>query len=266
MGTRSIGIDAGGSLIKMAFEENRVLHFKKYPIAQMEEAMEWLKIFSADRKIILTGGKAGILKTNHFPAARIADEFTASCEGASFLLEQKNLLPQKKFLLVNVGTGTSWFTIDGDKQERILGSGVGGGTFMGLGKLLGGNKEFTDLVELSGKGTRGNVDLLVKDIYHPDQPPIPGELTASNFAKTANEATAADRIAAVSNLIAETLTLLTVQAAALQQTSSAVFIGSTIAGNNPLQESLKTYLGMSGIEPVFLPDGEFSGAIGAKMF
>jgi type II pantothenate kinase len=170
----------------------------------------------------------------------------------------------EKFLLVNIGTGTSWFGIDGDHYERVLGSGIGGGTFMGLGKIFAELTDFSKLVELSSKGERDKVDLLVKDIYFPEEPPIPGELTASNFAKSGiEESSPADRMAAVTNMISETITLLTVQASSLQNIKKVVFIGSTLSGNKPLRNSIDYYIRMSGLNPVFLPDGEYSGAIGA---
>jgi type II pantothenate kinase len=57
-----------------------------------------------------------------------------------------------------------------------------------------------------------------------------------------------------------------VQAARENKIKRAVFIGSTVSGNKALIDSLDAYAKMSGLEPVFLPDGEYSGAIGAKMF
>ena len=264
----TIGIDAGGTLIKIAFEENGRIRYRKYSLSDVDGAMSWIRMFSTNKKIVLTGGKAGMLKSKYFPDAEVIDEFTAACEGAKFLMQKSEVHIGDDFMLVNVGTGTSWFNIKGGKYERVLGSGVGGGTFIGLGNLLAGSKVFSELVEMAARGSRGNVDLLVKDIYHPEEPPIPGDLTASNFAKSAliTESSNSDRLAAVINMISETITLLTVQAAALHQTKKVIYIGSTLAGNQPLQSSLELYAKMSGIEPVFLPDGEYSGAIGAKMF
>ncbi|MEH7443964.1 type II pantothenate kinase [Bacillus sp. JJ1122] len=268
MNKNTIGIDAGGSLIKIAFEETSRIHFKKYPIEDMESALNWLKMLAASNKIVLTGGKAGRIKADFFPEAEIVNEFTAACEGAKYLMEQENMSLQEKVLLVNIGTGTSWFVMEGSHYERVLGSGIGGGTFMGLGTLLGNSRDFSELVELASRGTRGNVDLLVKDIYHPEEPPIQGDLTASNFAKASKskENSAADQMASVINMISETITLLSVQTAALHSTKKVVYIGGTLSGNKALQSYLELYAKMSGLETVFLRDGEYSGALGAKMY
>lgn len=267
MDSNTVGVDAGGSLIKIAYEEKGRHHFRKYPIEEMEGALSWLKMIAGNRRIVLTGGKTGLIKSGYFPDAGVIDEFTAVCEGAKYLLRQVKMDAGNKFLIVNIGTGTSWFSVEDGKYERVLGSGVGGGTFMGLGYLLTGSREYTELVERSTRGVRGNVDLLVGDIYHPQEPPIPGELTASNFAKavSSNESSEDDKMASVMNMISETITILTAQAAALHTTNRIVFIGSTLAGNAPLQASLREFSLMSGLEPVFIPNGEYSGAVGAML-
>ncbi|MBT2644140.1 type II pantothenate kinase [Bacillus sp. ISL-41] len=260
-----IGIDAGGSLIKIAYEENGRLHFRKQPIEEIDEALVWLKIVSTNKRIFLTGGRAGRIKADFFPEAGIVDEFTAACEGATYLMMKEGMPNGGKSLLINIGTGISWIKIDGESYDRVLGSGIGGGTFMGLGKLLADSSDFASLVRLSASGQRGNVDLLVKDIYHPEEPPIPGDLTASNFAKTEaiNSSSPADKMASFLNMMSETITLLSVQTAALHGIKKVIFIGSTLAGNKPLQENLDFYCKMSGLDPIFLQNGEFSGAIGA---
>lgn len=262
-----IGIDAGGSLIKIAYKENGRFHFRKYANKEMDAALKWLKKIAANNNIILTGGRAGRIKAEFFPEAEIVDEFTAACEGANFLMMEDGLSFSEKYMLINIGTGTSWFKMEGGNNNRVLGSGIGGGTFMGMGKILADSGNFAQLVGMAAAGEKGAVDLLVKDLYHPEDPPIPGDLTASNFAKTeqVSSSSAADKMASVLNMIAETIALLTIQTATLHGTNKVIFIGSTLAGNKPLKESLDLYCKMSGMEPFFLRNGEFSGAIGAAL-
>lgn len=264
----SIGVDAGGTLIKIAYEENGRMLYRKYPIGKMESAMGWLKMFSSDKRIVLTGGKAAKVKSLYFPDAELIDEFTAACNGAKFLMDSDDITFNEKVLLVNIGTGTSWFIMDQTKSERILGSGFGGGTLVGLGRLLANRDNYEDLTELALQGDRKNIDLMVKDIYEPETPPLPGDLTASNFAKAATGElpSVPDVVASLMNLLSETLILLTVQAAREHNITRAVFIGCTLSGNKALKQSLGKYGNMSGLETVFLNNGEYSGAIGAKMF
>ncbi|WP_079509033.1 type II pantothenate kinase [Mesobacillus jeotgali] len=262
-----IGIDGGGSLIKIVFEEKGKLHFRKQRIEELDEVMRWLKIISPNKIVHLTGGRARKLKSMYFPEGKVVDEFSAVCKGANYLMRKNGILTNEHSLLVNIGTGTSWFKLNGEQYARVLGSGIGGGTFMGLGKIITDSGDFADLVSFAAAGEKGLVDLLVKDIYDAEEAPISGNLTASNFAKLQgiSSSSPSDKIASLINMIAETITLLTAQTATIHRIKKVFFIGSTLAGNQPLQESLMTYCEMSSLDSNFLGNGEFSGAIGAML-
>lgn len=265
MSVQKVGIDAGGSLSKLVYEENGKLHYKTYPISQLESSMEWLKITAPSAKIALTGGKSVFLHKNYFPEAIQIPEFEAACNGARFFLRLDGNKPDT-CLLVNIGTGTSWFFLHGDNQERILGSGIGGGTFMGLGELLTGESQFSKLVSFAEIGNKSKVDLTVKDIYMGEETPVDGNLTASNFAKgNRDDHSKADLMASVTNMVAETIVLLTLQAATIHKTEDIVYMGSTFVGNDPLKKVLESYKGMMGLRTRFLEKGEYCGAMGALL-
>lgn len=260
------GIDAGGSLIKVVYQENGRMHFKKFSINKMDSAISWLKTVAPSLKVSLTGGKAHALQKKYFQDSIVIPEFQSTCDGARFLLEKENKRIEENYLIVNIGTGTSWHVVKGEKAERILGSGMGGGTFTGLGSLLTQVQDYQLLTVLAKEGNKGKVDVLVKDIYESAESPIQGDLTAANFAKGKKlEHTEADRLASLSNMIAETIVLLTSQAAAIHQVKSVVIIGTAIVGNPSLKKGLDYYLNMVGLTSVFLDRGEYCGAIGAGL-
>ena len=200
------GIDAGGSLIKIVYQENGRMHFKKFSINKLDSAISWLKMVAPSLKVSLTGGKANDIKNKYYQDSILIPEFQATCEGARFLLEKENKSIDENYLIVNIGTGTSWHVVKEDKAERILGSGMGGGTFTGLGSLLTSVQDYQLLTVLSEEGNKEKVDMLVKDIYASAESPINGNLTAANFAK-GNKLNhlEADRLASLSNMIAETI-------------------------------------------------------------
>ena len=266
MERNTAGIDAGGSLIKMVYQENERMHFKKFPINEQDSAISWLKLSVPSLRVSLTGGKSTVIQKKYFPESMIIPEFQATCEGTRFLLKAENKTIGENYLIVNIGTGTSWHVVKGDKVDRILGSGMGGGTFTGLGSLLSKVRGYRQLTVLAEEGNKGNVDMLVKDIYESAESPVNGELTAANFAKGIRlNHTEADRLASLSNMIAETIVLLTSQAATIHQVKSAVIVGSAIVGNHPLRQALEFYMNMVGVTAVFLGKGEYSGAIGAYL-
>lgn len=67
---------------------------------------------------------------------------------------------------VNIGSGVSILkVISPTKFERVGGTLMGGGTLIGLSKLIIGVDSYNEILELASKGNYENVDLTVKDIY-----------------------------------------------------------------------------------------------------
>ena len=92
------------------------------------------------------------------------------------------------FLLCNVGTGVSILHVESERRyTRVSGTAIGGGTFMGLTRLLTQMRHFEQALEVAGSGDARRVDMLVSDIYGSDTGRsglnLPGDLTASFFAK-----------------------------------------------------------------------------------
>ena len=73
------------------------------------------------------------------------------------------------YIIVNIGSGVSIMLVKSDKEfERIGGTSVGGGTFLGLCALLAGTSSFEEAISLAEKGNSDKVDKLVRDIYGGD--------------------------------------------------------------------------------------------------
>ena len=91
------------------------------------------------------------------------------------------------FLLCNVGTGVSILHVSSETNfTRVSGTALGGGTFLGLTRLLTAARHFQDALDSAQYGDARNVDMLVKDIYGAEDRTglqLPGDLTASFFAK-----------------------------------------------------------------------------------
>ncbi|KAF5019432.1 hypothetical protein F66182_8561 [Fusarium sp. NRRL 66182] len=90
------------------------------------------------------------------------------------------------YLLVNVGSGVSFFQISKKNQcQRISGSSFGGSALCGLLLLLTKARTFEDMIRLAEKGNNANVDKLIGDIYGMDYSRIGMKMTAvaSTFCK-----------------------------------------------------------------------------------
>lgn len=73
------------------------------------------------------------------------------------------------------------------QYERVSGTALGGGTFLGLCRLLTKVHTFREAMEMAEGGDARNVDMLVRDIYGEGEDrsglKLPGDLVASFFAR-----------------------------------------------------------------------------------
>jgi len=101
------------------------------------------------------------------------------------------------FLLCNVGTGVSILHVQSETNyTRVSGTALGGGTFLGLTRLLTQARRFEEALDVAANGDARHVDMLVSDIYGTGDDrsglKLPGDLTASFFAKNIAAADEAD--------------------------------------------------------------------------
>jgi type II pantothenate kinase len=263
---KKVGMDAGGSFVKIAFQEHSSIHKRVYSNEQVSEAVNWLKFLVPDVEIAVTGGRAEEMKNLFGGNAVIIPEFTAIEKGTEFIMKSEVKRSVARFLMVMAGTGTSLFLVENGVSKRLLGTGLGGGTFTGLGSILTKENDYIKLAELAKKGDRTCVDLMVSDIYSGSDSPLSKDLTASNFGKADKESPKSDSLtASLVNMIAETLSLLVIQAANSFKVEDVVFLGGAFDGNPVLKEITARYHQRAGITPYFPASGRWAGAIGAML-
>lgn len=109
--------------------------------------------------------------------------YQAESENKTRFIEAEGIYP---YLLVNCGSGVSVLLVTGPGEfSRVSGSSLGGGTLLGVCRLLTGIESFDTLMQVGQSGNPDNVDLLVQDIYGGDytQMGLPGNLLASSMGK-----------------------------------------------------------------------------------
>lgn len=264
-----IGIDAGGTLLKIVFIKDDGSHiFRKVPALDIDRFADELNREYPEAEIHLTGGKAEYMGRILTHEVKHAIEFDATYKGLKYLMKEQDLHIER-FVYLNVGTGTSFHQADARGQKRAGGTGVGGGTLMGLSYLLTGVEEFKEIVTLAKEGDRDAIDLKVHHIYAGDASPIPGDLTASNFGNVKSgdreKVRHADELRAVIGLVAETVSTVGINLADGFGTRDIVFIGSTLLNNDVMIDTIRYYVSLKGMQPHFIENGEFSGALGVLM-
>ena len=266
-----IGIDTGGTLTKLAYlNEQQELTLTVFPSNEMDLVKEWLKQHPQVEEIGLTGGRTeqlrDVLKT--MKSIEYIVEFEATLKGVRYLLEKEGHAIEQS-IITNIGTGTSIHYMDGNEHARVGGTGIGGGTLIGLSTIMTGISDFETIKSHAAQGQREGIDLLVKDIYQGMDTPISGTLTASNFGKVgiteSRNFAKQDVLATTQGLVGEVITTLSIQLAEQYKAEHIVYIGSTLTDNEQLQRVIEHYTTLKKHTPVFLTDCGYSGAIGALL-
>ncbi|NGP46308.1 type II pantothenate kinase [Bacillaceae bacterium SIJ1] len=263
-----VGIDAGGTLVKLVYWSDGRLFFRKLVNRDALNVLEHLRRDLEGKHLCITGGKADYYWQHLPPETKKMAEFEATCLGARELMASQH--PDiSSWILTNIGTGTSIHYVSQGESVRAAGIGLGGGTLMGLAYLLTGIRDYDEIVAGSLRGQRSSIDITVQDIYQGITPPIPGHLTASNFAKAwaqdEEEHSTDDQLAAITGMIGESIVTISAQVAEQYGCQDVVYIGSTLSSHSHLKQMCAEYTPNRGKNPLFLHYGEFSGALGALM-
>ena len=111
----------------------------------------------------------------------------------------------KKAVVVSLGTGTAIVKADGGKTTHLGGTGVGGGTLLGLSKCILGSTDINNIIEMARDGDLGNIDLAISDISNLKIGDLPSNATASNFGKTSDKAVKSDFALGIFNLVFQSI-------------------------------------------------------------
>lgn len=264
-----VGIDVGGSTTKIVgLQHNEIfspmLVKANDPIASIYGAFG--KFLNANKlhlhhieRIMVTGvGSSQISEALYgIPTGRV-DEFHAIGKGGLFLTD----LPRA--IIVSMGTGTAFIIADQNGEKHIGGTGVGGGTLLGLSNKMLNVRHFEDLVAMAKGGNLANVDLNIGDITKDKMETLPPDITASNFGKISDLASKEDIALGIINLVFQTIGMFAVFASRIHETSSVVLTGNltNVPQSHIIFETLHKLHNVSYHMP---NNAEFATAVGATL-
>lgn len=262
-----LGIDIGGTTTKIAgFRDTRVCGVISVqaddPVTSASGALgKFTDEFSLKLKdietIAVTGVGADFLGKDLFgiPLTRVP-EFSAIGHGGLFLAGLK------RALVISMGTGTAMVFANGRETKHLGGSGIGGGTLIGLSRYILNSTDFQNIVELARQGDLENVDLNISDISRVELGNIPMSATASNFGKHADKASQADLALGLINMVCQSVGMLGVFAAREKNVDQIVLTGKLV--KLPQAGKIFSRLGKLFRKKFIIPDyAEFSTAVGS---
>ncbi|MDR0554722.1 MAG: pantothenate kinase [Treponema sp.] len=211
------------------------------------------------KRLIITGAGAAKIQGDLFgiPTKRV-DEFQAIGIGGMFLAGKENIV------IANIGTGTAMIEARKDSIVHLGGSGVGGGTILGLAKRLLSTSDFNGIMDMAAQGNLNQVDLLLEDITETDMSFLKRETTASNFGKMLDSAKNEDIALGILNMVYQVIGMLAVFAAKSRNTGSVVITGN--GSHNPIGKQVLAVISeMTAVCFEYPADAEYTTAIGAAL-
>jgi type II pantothenate kinase len=261
-----VGIDVGGSTtdaVLLSNGETVVVTIETGdPLAAAAGALG--KLLStvggslADIKAVaVSGGGARCLDDQLFgvPIVKVP-EIEAIGVGGSTLAEKSSAL------VASLGTGTALVSVREKVIEHVGGTGVGGGTLLGLARHLLGLTRLDTLEQMAAAGNLSHVDLTVGDIAGGPVGIVPATATASNFGKVRADPTQADKALALINMVAEVTFTLSLMAARARQHKDVVLTGK-LTRIKSLRDRIEALQPRRGENVIIPPHAEYATAIGA---
>lgn len=265
----TVGIDIGGSTTKIVgIRRDEIITpmivRANDPIASLFGAFgkfvdqNGLSLNDIERIAITGVGASHVEKTIYDIETIKVQEFLCNGYGGLYLSGLKSAV------IVSMGTGTAIVKASDGEIEHLGGTGVGGGTLLGLSNKMLNIRDIDYLIETANDGNLNNVDLLVSDISRDVLPTLPPHTTASNFGKITDAASKSDIALGIINLVFQTIGTLAVFAARSGDVSKIVLIGNltTIPQCKEVIEGLEVIYPYEFIIP---PHAEFGTAVGAAL-
>ena len=182
-------------------------------------------------------------------------------------------------IVVSMGTGTAIVHAKAEVDEQGIpqvgaphdthiaylgGTGVGGGTMLGLTKLLTGVGTIEHIEQLCENGNLANIDLRVGDISKKSFQEMSDNLTASNFGKVSDLATHSDVALGIANLVAETIAMMAIFAARSFGIHDIVLIGN-LSSISPVRNVFETLGPSFDVNFIIPQNSQFGTVIGAAL-
>lgn len=213
------------------------------------------------KKVMITGaGSSFITKPIYDLPCTKVEEFRAIGLGGLYLSGYKTAI------VASLGTGTALVHAQEGRTPRHLGgTGVGGGTLVGLSKKLLGMDTIEHVEKLARDGSLDMVDLKIGDIVNHDM--IPGfteNTTASNFGKISDIATQADIALGIINMVFETIGMVSIFAARTYGLRDVVLTGN-LSGMELAKTTFNGLNNMFGMNFVIPEYSRFGTVIGAAL-
>lgn len=225
------------------------------------------KDIKSQKNLTITGGRSQkfpekfVIENSEISLTKVS-EFEAIAAGGMFLSGENS------GLVVSLGTGTAMVSVTDMKKNQwkhVRGTGIGGGTFLGLGRAILKIQKFSELQKLSETGNLQNIDISVEDILGGSLGNLTPEMTASNFGKFSPENSQPEDIAlALANLVGQSIASLAIEKAKVHG-HTKIILGGKISRFSVVTECIKKTAKFFDIEIIIPENSGYMTAVGGAI-
>ena len=210
-------------------------------------------------KVVMTGVGSSHVKRNLYGIeCQRVPEFSCIGNGGIYLSGLD------KAIVVSMGTGTAIVNATrGGATEYLGGTGVGGGTLLGLSKLLVGAEDISHIADLADTGSLESIDLKIKHLTAKGKKhELNADMTAANFGNVSDLATKGDIAAGILNLVYETVGMVSIFASRSKGVKDIVLTGN-LTSLESCVEKFREFNEMGyGVNFIIPENSEYSTVIG----
>ena len=266
-----LGIDIGGSATKIVGlrPDRSIINMLRIkaedPVTSLFGAlgsflnMNHLQLSDLDR-IVLTGVGASYVDSDIYGVRTVRVEEFSSIGTGGLALSGK-----ERAVVVSLGTGTAFIWAEkGGEVRHLCGSGIGGGTLSGLSALLTGTHQYAQIRKLCVDGDLSRIDLTIGDMSKGKVGTLPPETTAANFANVSEDATNADKMLGLVNMVLQSIGTMCVFACQSCKTDTVVLTGA-LTMLPPARKIFDLFTKLYGIEFIIPENATFATALGAAL-
>jgi type II pantothenate kinase len=172
-------------------------------------------------------------------------------------------------LVVSAGTGTAMISARGRAFMHVTGSAVGGGTLLGLSRLLLGTTDPFEVARLAALGDPAGVDSTLQDVIGGGIGHLPSDATAVNLGRLSTLKGAPkpeDLAAGLVTLVSQVIAVIALNAAKANDLDRIVIVGH-LPDLEPVRAALLRVWGFYGVtpDPVIPAQRGFATALGAAL-
>lgn len=242
----------------------RTLQTGPASLEALHQALEALGLQPAQLELVACTGGLSRRLPDDFEGLRLEKVGEALAVGRGGLA----LAGFSEALVVSAGTGTAMVAARGNSAQHFTGSAVGGGTLLGLSRLLLGTADPLEVAYLAERGDPSRVDSTLLDAIGGGIGHLPPDATAVNLGRLVREAPPRpeDLAAGLVTLVGQVIAVIALNAAKAAGLSRIVLVGH-LTDLAPVRAALERVWRFYQVEPrpLIPPKAGLATAYGAVL-